>query len=503
VYSARWEGGEPELFSTSLGSVGERPLGASGNLLSVSKSGELAILIEPRTVSNWIVTGTLARMPIGGGAPREILRDVSGADWSPDGRELVVTRAQFAQNRWRLEYPVGKVLYETDKWLESPRISRDGSTIAVLEHPGSGDNRGVVVFMSAAGKHTVATPEYSVVSGAAWSPDGNELWFTASATGTSQVIYGVRLGGNVREIGSMPASVNLEDARADGATLMQSGALKGRLIAKRIDTGEQRDLTWFDYPILRDLSPDGTTVVFEEAGEGGGPNYTAFLRHTDGSPAVRLGEGMPLRLSHDKQFVLLASPSKPLNDLTIVPIGPGESRSIAIPSSLEMIGSPRWLPDGSRLVFVAHEGKHAAQSFTYSLASREIATLTEEGVYGTGVSPDGRWLVVNDAGGTRTLWSLADRRQAPINGLAPKDSIVAWANDSRTLFVSSPLAAGERDVARLDPATGRRTVLSTFAVQDRSGIYTLNAPFVSADGQTYVYQTDTYRSDLFVARGVR
>ena len=158
VYSSGWEGRDQELYAVRVGAVGERPLGIQGQLLAISKSEEMALLLNVRVLSEWMQAGTLARAPLGGGAPREIVRDIGGADWSPDGQQLVITRFLPTERRWRLEYPIGTVIHETDTWLESPRLSRDGSKILVVEHPISGDNRGKVVVFTLKGEKTVITP---------------------------------------------------------------------------------------------------------------------------------------------------------------------------------------------------------------------------------------------------------------------------------------------------------------------------------------------------------
>ena len=80
------------------------------HLLSVSSKNELAVLTNARWLHHRVFTGTLARVPLGGGAPRELLENVREADWSPDGSQLAIIRE--AQGKDRLEYPIGKVLYE-------------------------------------------------------------------------------------------------------------------------------------------------------------------------------------------------------------------------------------------------------------------------------------------------------------------------------------------------------------------------------------------------------
>ena len=90
----------------------------------------MAVLLNPNLTNPRDRFGTLARVALAGGAPREVLEDVQGADWSPDGRELAVIR-RVGQRR-RLEYPIGKVLYEADM-IFAPRISPKGDLVAFLE----------------------------------------------------------------------------------------------------------------------------------------------------------------------------------------------------------------------------------------------------------------------------------------------------------------------------------------------------------------------------------
>ena len=455
VYSAAWEGQPAELYSTRVGSVGERPMGIQGQLLAISKSGEMALLLDVKNRSNWIETGTLARASLGGGAPREIVRDVGGADWSADG-QLAITRVLPEQNRWRLEYPSGTVIHETEKWIDRPRLSRDGSAILLIEHPADGDNRGVIVLITLKGERKVLTPEYGAVVGCAWSPNGDEAWFSAASVGSHHDLLAVRPGGAVRSLESAPASIGIEDARADGAVLLQSTSVRARMFAKTSESAAERELTWFDFPILTDISTDGSLILFNEEGDGGGLNYSAFVRATSGAPAVRIADGHGLRLSPDRQSVLMSRPTEPANQFWIVPVGAGEEKGISVPASYSILGRPRWFPDGKRLLFIAVERGRQQRSYEFTIASGALRPLTPEGVAGTIVSPDGRKLVAAGAGGKRLVWSFDSGESAPVRGWSPEDGIAGWAGDGRSLFVSAALPGHRRDLARLDLATGRR-----------------------------------------------
>jgi len=69
------------------------------------------------------------------------------------------------------------------------------------------------------------------------------------------------------------------------------------------DEGE-REISWLDVSVPNALSADGRTLLLLENGEGGGPNYSVFLRPTDGSPAIRLGDGNAQDLLPDGKWAL-------------------------------------------------------------------------------------------------------------------------------------------------------------------------------------------------------
>jgi hypothetical protein len=182
LYSASWEGKPIEIFINRPESPESRPFGlADAEVLSVSKTGEMAVSLNRRQTQAFIRSGRLARISIAGGAPRDILDDVQWADWSPDGKDLVVVRDAGSRNR--LEFPIGKVLFETSGWISHPRMSPRGDVIAFIDHPSPGDDGGAVAMVDLAGKKTTLTPVYATAQGLAWPPDGREIWYTAASTG--------------------------------------------------------------------------------------------------------------------------------------------------------------------------------------------------------------------------------------------------------------------------------------------------------------------------------
>ena len=307
VYSASWDGGENQLYIGRSDDHGARELGVKdAELLSISKSGELAVRLHTVSLGGFAVEGTLARVPMSGGSPREVLDNVQDADWAADGENMAVVRFLPESGHWRLEYPIGKVLFDGIDWISHPRISPDGKWIAFADHQnGTGDDEGSVAVISADGKdkEKILSSGWTTLQGIVWAPTGNEIWFTASNNGSASNPRAVTLSGKLRAITSAPGGMWLEDVR-NGVTLVVTHHRRIGIRGMPPGGKEEHELGWFGWSILSDITPDGSKVLFDEEGDGGGPNYTVFLRDTDGSPPVRIGEGVSLAVSHDAKWVI-------------------------------------------------------------------------------------------------------------------------------------------------------------------------------------------------------
>ena len=288
VYSAAWEGGPVEIFSTRFGTPESRPMGVPGaEILAISSTGDMAVLLHSQQTKSQTYTGTLARVPVGGGAPREILENIQWADWSPDGSQLAIVRDVNGRNR--LEYPPGKVLYETGGWVSHPRISRKGDMIAFIDHSIPGDSIGSVALVDLNGKKRTLSQNYGGGAvGLAWSPAGDEVWVTATVIGIDRSVFAVPLNGKERLVARVPADLTLQDVLPNGRALLARDSWRRGLIVHRASEASEHDFTWLDWSYPVTLSADGQTLLFREEGEAGGPTYAVYLaqdrRLCGGSP---------------------------------------------------------------------------------------------------------------------------------------------------------------------------------------------------------------------------
>src|SRR5579863_9699272 len=317
VYSAAWEGNPTDLYTTRPESPESRPFGLNkAEVLSISADGEMAVLLNSHNVDPYTNEGTLARVPLGGGAPREVLEHVQWADWSPDGSNFAVVR-EFG-GLTRLEYPIGKVLYQTGGWLSHPRINPKGTEVAFIEHPVRRDDAGSIAVVDLSGKKKTLSTGWETAWGLGWSPNGTEVWFSGTRIGYGRYLSASDMSGHERLLAREPGTLTLQDVARDGRVLVTRDVPRVGMVGLTAGDNRERDLSWMDWSAPKDLSEDGKTLLFSESGEGGGENYAAYIRQTDGSPAVRLGEGNCFALSPDKEWVLAGIPKPPVQ-LSLLP----------------------------------------------------------------------------------------------------------------------------------------------------------------------------------------
>ncbi len=326
LYSAAWQGNPVDVFTARPEAPESRSMGLSRTqLMSISSTSEMAVLLDSKAIATWVTMGTLARAPLAGGAPREILENVQWADWSPDGSSFLIVRDFGGMNR--LEYPIGKPLYRTGGWIGHPRISSKGDLIAFADHPLQGDDRGTLSVVDLSGERKVLTEDMFTIQGVAWSAGGKEIWFTASRSGTDRTLYAVTLDGKLRTIARLPGALMLLDIAKDGRVLLVRASWRRELMGFGPD-GKQRELSWLDYTYPGELSADGKTLLFDEEGGGGslaysksgGYTYGVYIRKTDGSPAILLGEGNALALSPDGKWAITETQVSP-TQLKLLPTG--------------------------------------------------------------------------------------------------------------------------------------------------------------------------------------
>ena len=508
LYSAAWQGNPVEIYSARPGAAESRSLGLEHTqLLAVSPTGEMAVALNSHRTGTWVNMGTLASAPLAGGAPREMLENVQWADWSLDGSGLAIVRDVGGRNR--LEYPVGKVLYETGGWISHPRISPKGDYVAFLDHPLQGDDSGSVAIVDLSGVKKKLSGDWYSVQGLAWSADGHEVWFTATETGLDRDLSAVNLSGEKRLVARMPGTLMLFDIFHDGRILMGRASWRRELMGTSIEGGKERDLSWLDYSYPGDLSADGKTVLFDEEGVGGGARYgktqeltyTLYIRQTDGSAAVRLGEGTAEALSPDGKWAIAQIPGTPAQ-FRLLPTKAGEARPLTNDAINHNVA--RWLPDGKQFVFSGNELGHGVRLYLQNADGGPARPIAPEGVNGTAfaISLDGQMVAAVGPDLKGYLYPTSSHGDPrPIPGLEPGDLPISWSEDARSIFVYQPGDVPAK-VFRLDLATGKKTLWKQLVPGDSAGVATIDPILVTPDGKTFVYGFHRTLADLYMVEGL-
>ena len=495
VYSAAWDGKPGEIFVASRQSPEARPLGISdADVLAVSRSTELAVLLRRNRLTG---LGTLARVPLAGGVPREVADDVLQADWTADGAQLAVIRV--VGSRYRVESPIGKSRYETLHELREIRVSPDGERIAFIEQYGGSND---VIVLKGTATEPVARGWSRGATGLAWSPDGKSLWITGTDTAAPPSLYAVALAGEVRLVDRLTGSMKLFDMSAAGRLLLSNGMWRAGLLYQPPGETAERDLSWLDWSVLADLSPDGRTLLFNETREGGGPGSSVYLRKLDAPTPVRIGDGYGGALSPDGRWVLMHDGPK----LSVLPTGSGEPRELKVDARFDL--GAVWMADSRRVIVGGALPKGSYRLLLVDTVGETVKPLSPENIWhGTqrpfAISPDGMFvagmsgeemvaLYRTDGSGGMIQLAGVERGEVPIQ----------WTPDSSAIYVYRPTEMPAR-VYRVTLAGGARELWKEFAPADPAGVYKIAPVLINPDGSSYAYNALRTISDLYVAEGLR
>jgi eukaryotic-like serine/threonine-protein kinase len=495
LYAAAWEGTALKIYRSGLDGADTRALDLpSSDLQAVSHSGELAIAISADLAVG--ITGRLARVPLSGGAPRELLDNILAADWSPDGTQLAVTRRQ--NGKCLLEFPVGHVLYESTGMIMFMRISPQGDAVAFTDQPVFGDDRGTIVLLDRKGHKSTLTQEWTGEQGLAWSPDGKEIWFTATDFNDwDRRLYAVSRSGRQRSVLSIPGAMYIEDIASDGRVLFKRDDRRYEVVKGAAGAGTSI-ISRSQIEESTSISRDGK---FALVGDYSTTPYYVELDSLDGTPPIRLGNGLAGDISPDNRSVTSILPTD-LSKVQLLPTGVGSLRSVTAPNFQYQTAS--WTSDGSELVVIANQTGRPPRHWVQDLNGGSPRAITPEGVIGRLITiQHADYVSAQDANGTNLLYPIHGGDPQHMNGVTPSDEVIGGLSDSESVFVSPDPSAIPRRIEKVNVATGRREAFLNLEPNDPVGITGLGSPRFSIDSKRYVYNQTRDVAVLYVVSGLK
>ena len=504
VYQASWEGGVSHIYLAVAGSPESRDLEMPrSDLAGVSSQQELALLTGPFGDYS---TSRLVTTSISGGQTRPLLDGVLAADWAPDGKSMAVLRRVNGVNR--LEYPIGTLLVDRINWpLWMIRVSPDGGRVAYVTR-----TNGTAIAIMVADR-TGKSTSLGAVSGQnttgesaslCWNPKGTEIWFRSFDPSEPGIVYAVDLKGRRRVALRLPTQVKLYDIARNGDVLLSTGSVQLGILGEAPGDTAERDLSCLDSGKLAGISDDGRMIAANITGESGGEKGSIYLRKTDGSAAIRVGDGHAYRLSPDGNwtsgYTLNADGSR---RFVLQPTGPGEETPIK-PPGLDVGTVYGWLDGEQRYLVFGRLPKKRWQCFVWDAGRGTVQALCPEGTpdsFAYHVSPDRRQVLVPRARGG---WAVHPAEGGPVRevrGIEPNEAVIGWRQDSRSVYVE-PIGESADSVAvsivELD--SGKRTAWKT--IHPAQPVLEIHDLHVTPDGRAYAYNYVTAQSDLYVAHGL-
>jgi len=496
LYTASWDNGPRRLFLTNPYSPESRPLGLDDlRVVAVSRSGELALMSTDGTGP--INGGTLSRVPMNGGDPLTVDRNVMTADWSPDGR-LAIVRAIDGVNQ--LEFPIGRVLHKTSGWISSIRVAPANDRIAFIEHAVRHDNRGTVRIVEPNRPARSLSSEWANAGGLAWHPRFDEVWFTASRGGEPKSLWAATTSGEIRSIAQIAGIMTLRDLASDGRALITRETEQLEMAAVSIGQQDQHNLSWLDWTRVADVSDDGQLILFDESGVAAGEHYMIYLYRNGTRSTVRLGEGRAMALSPDGRFALTLG-VEPRTSFRLVPLAGGAAGTAAdLPATGLDYQWARYFPDGKRLLTLASEPDKPLRLYVQPLDGQPFPISPPLVVRNVAVSPDGRRVAVLTAKGKLVVYptdrgGAAPREIATTSPLAP----VLWSSGD-WLYVQHIGAYTQipTRVSRLHLPDGRLEHVQDVSPTDTLGVNAITKVMLSRDARTLVFNYRRVLSELFV-----
>ena len=492
VVSALFDGEAEHGYEILPGRTDLRVLTGPGDrVLDVSPQGQLALAV-PGPDGTTLSFATAEP----GAAPRSLVARVVDASYDADGQKLAL--AHWDGGKLLVEWPQGKVVYETQNEIAALRVSPRGDAIAFIEHTVRDDDRGHVVTVDAAGAKRAIGRDWYSLNGLAFGPGGHEVWISASVGVEQRKIYGLALDGEAaaeRVVAAVPGDVFLLDVDAGGRALVGIWSVYNRIIGFPPGATKARDLAWYDRDELMDFTPDGKLILFYDGSAVTGTTYQVFMRPTGGEPAARIGTGRGFALSADGKLALV-SPEPPWKSLALLPTGLGEPR-IQPAGQISDYAAARFTSRSDRWVVLGRTAGQRDFRLWVEDDGKPPVAIGPDRVFGlSSVSPDDKWIAARTAEGT-VLVPLDGSQVKPVDGLGTDVIALGFTADGKGLII------GRRDQGVFSYELATKKSVPIFASPLMASAGQITTAFFTRDAKAWVYETKVASTELYLIEGLR
>jgi Tol biopolymer transport system component len=400
---------------------------------------------------------------------------------------------------FRIEYPIGHVLYEpTTGYVSNVRVSPKGDWIAFAEHPTFGDSAGDVLMVDSSRRSRTLSSPQSAIQEVNWAPSGKEIWFTSADKGTKFQLWAADLSGHIRVVDRIPGTPTLYDIARDGRVLLGHNIFRILAYTRGPGQNEEHDVTVQNWSDASAISRDGRQVLLNEEGADSGPDYDVYVRATNGAAPERVGDGQGDDFSPDMKWVLSSLTLQIPRQLFLIPLGPGETKQITHDSIDRSYA--RFLPDGKNVVFSGTEPGHKSRIYVQAINSGTARPISPEGVSGFVPTVDGKF--VFGSSDSVALYPVDGQgAPRPVPGILPDETIFSVSPDGRSALVGV-LGSYSVDVMRVDLTGDKRELFKKIGPSDPAGVVLVDAA-LTPDGNYYAYSCFNALSQLYLVEGLR
>jgi hypothetical protein len=255
------------------------------------------------------------------------------------------------------------------------------------------------------------------------------------------------------------------------------------------------------------ISDDGSTIVASVLGDSAGPKGSIYMRKTDGSPAVRVGDGIAYRLSPDGKWVsnymLEADGSRTFG---IMPTGAGENTPTRAPGTDASLVYG-WFATQQRYLGVGALKGHKWQCFDWNASTGDLKPVCPEGVpdsFLVFLSPDNARVISPGPKGGWFAYSTTGAPAIEVHGIHEGEQPAGWRADSKSIYVRpDQVSASAIPVWAVDITSGQRTLW-----KELHPAHPIDSPgdlhlWITPDGRAYAYNYSILSSELYVGSGLR